>query len=63
MVVTTIRARRLGRANHPENPEIRHLAKFARQMVLAEFGRRGRALDQADFVDKKPWQVRAARLR
>jgi hypothetical protein len=27
------------------------------------FGRHGRALDYDDFVDREPWQVRAARLR
>ena len=50
-------------ANRHSNPGRRHRANFARQMVFAEFGRHGRALDQADFVDRQPWQVRAARLR
>ncbi len=47
----------------PAHSNRRVRASFARQMVFAEFGRGGRAIDQADFVDKKPWQVRAARLR
>ena len=63
MFVTTPDARRLGRVSHPENPEIRHRAKFARQAVFAEFGRHGRAIDYDEFVDRKPWQVRAARAR
>ena len=63
MFITTPNARRLGRASHPENPEIRHRANFARQMVFDVFGRYGRALDQADFTDRRPWQIRAARLR
>ncbi len=33
-----------------------HAAKAARAIVLLEFGRHGAALDQADFVDRKPWQ-------
>ncbi len=32
-----------------------HRAQFARQMMLEEFGHRyGRAIDQADFVDRLP---------
>ncbi len=33
-----------------------HAAKAARGAVYLEFGRHGAALDQADFVDRKPWQ-------
>ncbi len=33
----------------------RRRAQFARQMMLEEFGHRyGRAIDQADFVDRLP---------
>ena len=55
-------ARDSRRADHPENPEIRHRANFARAAVFAEFGRHGRAIDYDDFVDRLPWQLRAARL-
>ncbi len=33
-----------------------HAAKAARGAVYLEFGCHGAALDQADFVDRKPWQ-------
>ena len=33
-----------------------HAAKAARGAVYLEFGRHGAALDQADFVDREPWQ-------
>ena len=62
MLFTTPHARRLGRADHPNKTENRHRAEFARQMVFDVFGRHGRALDYDDFEDKKPWQLRAARL-
>ena len=62
MFTTTPNVRRLGRADYPENPEIRHRANFARAAVFAEFGRHGRALDQDDFIDRRPWQIRAARM-
>ena len=31
--------------------------KFAKDAVHSEFGKAGRALDQGDFVDRKPWQA------
>ena len=40
---------------HPHGCE--HVAKAERSIVFLEFGRRGAALDQADFVDRKPWQM------
>ena len=39
-------------------PGCEHAAKAARASVFMEFGRRGAALDQADFVDRKPWMLR-----
>ena len=39
---------------HPYGSE--HAAKAARGAVYLEFGRHGAALDQADFVDREPWQ-------
>ena len=55
MSITTPDARRLGRTNHPSGPDRRVRADFARQAVIAAFGwRHARALDQADFEDRKP---------
>ena len=39
-----------------------HSAKTARAIVFMEFGHRGAALDQADFVDRKPWMLRTRNL-
>ena len=36
-----------------------HAAKAARGAVHMEFGRHARALDQADFEDRKPWEIPA----
>ena len=55
MSLTTHATRRLGRANHPSNPDRRHRASFARDADFATFGRHAWALDQADFEDRKPW--------
>ncbi len=58
MSITTLDARRLGRADHPSTPERRIRANFARQATIAAFGwRHGRALDQADFVDRLPGET------
>lgn len=46
--------RNASRANSPSNPNRRHRADFARQAVIAAFGRHAWALDQADFVDRHP---------
>ena len=54
MSVTAPAPRRLGRTDKPYNPGRRH-GNFAREMTLTEFGpRNGRALLQAEFVDRKP---------
>ena len=63
MTVYSNPARNSSRADHPENPDVRHRANFARAAVFAEFGRHGRAIDYDDFVDRLPWQARAARLK
>ena len=57
MSITTPNARRLGRTNQPSSPDRRHRASLARAAVFSEFGRHGWALDQADFEDRKPWQL------
>ena len=55
MSITTLDARRLGRADHSSNPDCRVRASFARQATIAAFGwRHARALDQANFVDRRP---------
>ena len=53
---TTPNARRLARPDLPFNPGRRHRASFARAALSAEFGRHGFAIDQADFIDRKPWE-------
>ncbi len=45
------------RTNKPSNPGRRVRASFARAAVHTEFGRHAWALDQADFEDRKPWQM------
>ena len=56
MSITTPTARNSSRAR-PFNPGRRHRANFARGVVFAEFGyRHGRAIDYADFVDRRPDQ-------
>ncbi len=41
----------------PFAPGRRH-GNFAREMTLSEFGpRNGRALLQADFIDRQPWET------
>ena len=48
------------RADRPFNPGRRHRANFAREMTLAQFRPRdGRALLQADFIDRQPWETPA----
>ena len=54
---TTPRVRRLGRTNLTPYPGRRHRAGFARAAVFEEFGRHAWALDQADFQDRKPWEM------
>lgn len=50
-------SRRSSRTDRPSNPDRRHRASFARQVVFAEFGHHARALDQDDFVDRLPGQA------
>ncbi len=58
MSINTLDARRLGRADHSSNSDCRVRASFARQATIAAFGwRHGRALDQADFVDRLPGET------
>ena len=48
--------RHSSRTDHPCNSGRR--AKFARQMVFAEFGyRHARALGEIDFVDRRPDEI------
>ena len=47
-------AARASSANRHSNPGRRHRADFARQATIAAFGRHARALDQADFIDRRP---------
>ncbi len=59
MTYITPTARRLGRTDKPFNPGQRH-GNFAREITLAEFRPRdGRALLQADFIDRQPWELPA----
>ena len=51
---TTIPARAASCASKSSNPDRRHRADFARATVFAEFGRHAFAIDQGDFVDRKP---------
>ena len=47
----------LGKQGFVVNPYgCEHTTKAARGAVYLEFGRHGAALDQADFVDREPWQ-------
>ncbi len=56
MTYTTPRTRATSR-RRPFNPGRRHRADFARQATIAAFGWHfARALDQADFVDRRPGQ-------
>ncbi len=57
MSINTPDARRLGRTGHPSNTNRRVRASFARAATMAAFGRHGRALDQADFVDRLPGET------
>ncbi len=57
MSITIPLARRSSRADRPFNPGRRHRAGFARAAVFEEFGRHAWALDQADFQDRKPWEM------
>ncbi len=46
------------RADRPFNPGRRHRANFARAATIDTFGWRfAKALDQADFVDRLPWEL------
>ena len=58
MFITTPDVRRLGRTNHPFDPDRRHRASFARQTTIDAFGwRYARALDQGDFLDRLPGEM------
>ena len=57
MTHTTFPTRNSSRTGKPFNPGQRHRANFARAAVFAEFGRAAFALDQADFVDRQPWEM------
>ena len=60
MSITTAPSRRPARADRPFNPGRRHRTNFAREITLAEFRPRdGRALLQADFIDRQPWALPA----
>ena len=57
MLSTTSPARRARRSNPPLDPG-RHRAAFARAITLDEFGsKNGKALDQADFLDRPPGEL------
>ncbi len=61
MPTTTSPARRLGRARNSHNGR-RHRADFARQATIDAFSWRfAKALDQADFVDRAPGDLRRPR--
>ena len=49
--------RNSSRTGKPFNPGRRHRANFARAAVHTEFGRHAFAIDQGDFIDRKPWQM------
>ena len=54
MIFYTTTARDANRADHPLNPD------FARQATIDAFGwRYARALDQADFIDRRPGELPA----
>ena len=54
---------RASRADHPSDPDRRHRANFARQATIDAVGwGHARALDQGDFVDRKPWMLRTRSL-
>ncbi len=58
MSITTSPARNSSRADRPYNPGQRHhRADFARAATISAFGRNAWALDHADFVDRKPWEM------
>ena len=55
MSLITSPARFSSRADHPSQSDRRHRADFARQATIEAFGwGHARALDQGDFVDRKP---------
>ncbi len=52
------------RSRHTRNPhnDRRHRADFARQATIDAFGWRfAKALDQADFIDRRPGDLRRPR--
>ena len=58
MSITTSGPRRSRRSDRPFNPGRRHRADFARQATIDAFGWHfARALDQADFIDRRPSQL------
>ncbi len=62
MSYITLRRGFSSRTNSPSNPSRRHRADFARQATIAAFGwRHARAIDQADFVDRRPGDVQRVR--
>ena len=46
--------RNSSRASHPFDPDQCRRADFARQAVIAAFGRHARAIDQGSFADHPP---------
>ena len=62
MTFYTTTARDTRRVNPLVNPSRHYRADFARQAVISAFGwRHARALDQANFVDRRPGDIRRAR--
>ena len=58
MSINTFPPRRSTRTDKPFSPGRRRRADFARQAVFAAFGSRyGKALDQADFIDRAPGEL------
>jgi hypothetical protein len=53
----TVYSKPFPHSSRTRNSDRRHRADFARAAVFAEFGRHAWALDQGDFVDRKPWQM------
>ncbi len=57
MFSSTPPTRNSSRTNKIHSPGRRHSADFAREAVIAEFGRHAWALDQDGFVDRLPSPV------
>ena len=63
MTFYTTTARDASRVDPTLDPDQCRRADFARQAVIAAFGRHARALDQADFIDRLPVVCRSLRQR